>query len=330
MTLKRLRFVRAIWAVPLLLAAAGPACAKEAPASAKQVASAKKTLVTPVQNYVPRPAIWLLEDADTKIYLFGTNHILPAGFKWRSPAFEKTVAAADELVVETYTTPEQDAELEAEVMPLMLLEKPRPFVARFPKAHHAAIREGIEASGLADEALDIMQTWAGGMMIGLAAVFDEYGAEDPDDVPGVEDLLEAEFKTAGKPILSIEEPIGVLRSLSELPERVQIEMMIGGMEDDAALEAATDASEDEAVKYADIHAWAQGRPSKLAEDLKDMPPELYEVLLTRRNTAWAEWLAKRLDRPGTVLLAVGAGHLTGRDSVQTMLARRGLQAKRFD
>ncbi|HEY0114242.1 MAG TPA: TraB/GumN family protein, partial [Allosphingosinicella sp.] len=42
------------------------------------------------------------------------------------------------------------------------------------------------------------------------------------------------------------------------------------------------------------------------------------------------WLAQRMERPGTVLFAVGAGHLAGRDSVQSMLAARGIQARRID
>jgi uncharacterized protein len=50
--------------------------------------------------------------------------------------------------------------------------------------------------------------------------------------------------------------------------------------------------------------------------------------MKRRNAAWAEWVDRRMDQPGTVLVAVGAGHLAGEDSVQRMLADRGLQATR--
>jgi hypothetical protein len=32
-----------------------------------------------VQNYTPSPAVWLLEDADTRIYMIGTVHMLPPG-----------------------------------------------------------------------------------------------------------------------------------------------------------------------------------------------------------------------------------------------------------
>ncbi|HEX8064372.1 MAG TPA: TraB/GumN family protein [Allosphingosinicella sp.] len=50
----------------------------------------------------------------------------------------------------------------------------------------------------------------------------------------------------------------------------------------------------------------------------------------RRNAAWTQWLEERLKKPGTLLFAVGAGHLAGRESVQAMLAKRGLSVKRID
>jgi uncharacterized protein YbaP (TraB family) len=60
------------------------------------------------------------------------------------------------------------------------------------------------------------------------------------------------------------------------------------------------------------------------------PPALFDVLVRRRNAAWTSWLEARLKRPGTLLFAVGAGHLAGKESVQAMLAQRGLRVKRVD
>ena len=57
-------------------------------------------------------------------------------------------------------------------------------------------------------------------------------------------------------------------------------------------------------------------------------PELSNVLLHQRNTNWADLLKKRLDKPGVILVAVGAGHLAGPDSVQTLLGKRGVKVTR--
>ena len=59
-----------------------------------------------------------------------------------------------------------------------------------------------------------------------------------------------------------------------------------------------------------------------------MSPELRQVLMAQRNARWAEWIEKRMDQPGTVFIAVGAGHLAGKDSVETMLEAKGLEVDR--
>src|SRR3546814_6615463 len=70
-----------------------------------------------------------------------------------------------------------------------------------------------------------------------------------------------------------------------------------------------------------IAAWARGDVTaleELADDELKANPNVRKVLLTSRNARWADWIAKRMDTPGTVFVAVGAGHLAGDDSVQHM------------
>jgi uncharacterized protein YbaP (TraB family) len=80
-----------------------------------------------------------------------------------------------------------------------------------------------------------------------------------------------------------------------------------------------------------VDEWAKGDPEALAkemnESLKDSP-EVAKVLLVDRNARWADWVANRMKSPGTVFVAVGAGHLAGQDSVQAQLAKLGVKAER--
>lgn len=57
-------------------------------------------------------------------------------------------------------------------------------------------------------------------------------------------------------------------------------------------------------------------------------PELAKVLLIQRNANWAKWIKQRLDQPGTVFIAVGAGHLAGKGSVQDQLKALGVLSER--
>ena len=78
----------------------------------------------------PRPALWLLADEDTRIYLFGTIHVLPTDLKWRSPRLDEVIEEVDELVVEVTEQDLQDSlsNLQQQVM----LGKQVPLVQHLP------------------------------------------------------------------------------------------------------------------------------------------------------------------------------------------------------
>ena len=67
--------------------------------------------------------------------------------------------------------------------------------------------------------------------------------------------------------------------------------------------------------------------SETTADLSDAA-ELKDALLIRRNANWARWVRGRLDKPGTVMVAVGAGHLAGDQSVVSFLQKDGVKVTR--
>ena len=56
---------------------------------------------------------------------------------------------------------------------------------------------------------------------------------------------------------------------------------------------------------------------------------LQQSLIGQRNANWSKWIERRLAQPGAVLVAVGAGHLAGKDSVLEMLKRDGYKVRRL-
>jgi hypothetical protein len=276
-----------------------------------------------VQDYEPRPAIWLLSDHDTKIYLFGTTHMLPPGFKWRSRALDRVVKEAGELVVETYFPPEEEEEQSMALLAKLMLDKPVPILTRVPEKQRPALQAAIGRSEVSVEVLSQLRTWAAAVVLGLAEQLSGWGVEKPDEAPGVEDGLEQEFREAGKPILSVETPDAGLEAFNSLSEEEQVALLVEGLEEAGP---AAEAKSDEHDRL-----WATGRFEEAAvEALKEFPPLLFDGLVTRRNAAWTDWLVARLERPGTVLFAVGAAHLAGDVAVQQMLGKRGLKVERVD
>ena len=79
-------------------------------------------------------------------------------------------------------------------------------------------------------------------------------------------------------------------------------------------------------------AWSRGDTDALAkvvnEDVDEVPAAR-KAIITERNRRWSAWVERRLGQPGTVLMAVGAGHLVGVDSVPVLLAARGLKVTRI-
>jgi hypothetical protein len=289
-----------------------------APVAAAAAAPAPAT----AQERAPRPALWLLADADTRIYLFGTTHILPAKLKWRSPALDRAIASADELVMETGDSKAETGEFDEEYFRPMMLDAPSPVLARVSAARRPVLARLIREAELEQELLDNMQDWAVAVVLTVAGIEREYKREG-GGVSGAEEVLEELFRKAGKPISGVEtdaEQMGFLASVSPATQRAMLEDTIDEL-----------ASGDLDGIEGDDEAWASGDVEAIAQGLKEsLPPEVYEVLLTRRNARWSDWLERRLERPGTVLFAVGAGHLAGADSVQAMLSARGLRVERID
>jgi uncharacterized protein YbaP (TraB family) len=89
---KRLSFPRALGALlAATLAALGPAPASALPSLA----------VEPPAATADQPALWVLSDNDTTIYLFGTFHALDQRTDWFARNVRAAFDSSDELVLET-------------------------------------------------------------------------------------------------------------------------------------------------------------------------------------------------------------------------------------
>ncbi len=220
----------------------------------------------------------------------------------------------------------ESAETGEAMMARMRLGKEAPVLWRVSADRREALSEMIAATGLPIETFDGMQSWAVVMTMAAMAIIQGYSAEEGApltmaDLPGVEDVLEGLFRTSERPVSGVEtaaQQMSFFGGLSFADQRALLELMVDDYRGGAD------------ARGLDEREWARGNVEAIAIEAEEMPAALYDALITRRNIAWTDWLAARLERPGIVLFAVGAGHLAGRDSVQVLLARRGLVATRVN
>ncbi len=265
-----------------------------------------------------RPALWKIADADTTIYLFGTIHVLPHALKWRTPKIEAALHNSSELYLEVADSDDQAKMLTVFTRLGMSPNQP-PLSQRVPVEKRASLAALIARTGLPTGFLDKMETWAAAVTMS-AGLFGELGVK-PED--GAESQLTRSFKAWGRPIGGLETTEQQLGFFDALPEAAQRTFLVSMIDDSADPKA-------EFAKM--LRSWAKGDTAAIAisfDDELQLSPELVEALIRRRNANWTNWLAQRMAKPGTIFVAVGAGHLAGHDSVQTMLAAKGIKAVRL-
>jgi len=272
----------------------------------------------------PHPAIWLLSDADTRIYLFGTVHVLHPELRWRSATFNRIARESQELVLELSDQEMANPNLDAFAM--MRMAKSVPVLQRVSPGRRAGLARLLRELQIPEGSLDTLETWAVAVILGVGQMAQDYAggeasaAQAAETSAGVEDALTSEFRANGRPISGVETAADQIAAFRGMPLNVQQAML------NETIDAYTNGEEAGDPDEAD---WISGNLDGIAAEMETLPPELYETLITRRNRNFADWLARRLDRPGTVLFAIGAGHLAGRVSVQSMLESRGLHVQRI-
>ena len=291
------------------LALLGPSTiAQQAKPTPQQVEAVPATVMA-------KPALWKVSDADTTIYLFGTIHLLPKGIEW----FDGPVAAAFGHSQELVTEIPEIAEGESIAMMLKHGTLPagqnlRQMMTAEERAKYEAAMTGI---GLPPAAFDRYKPWFAAVALAtLPLQRAGYSMEN-----GIENQLDKRNKDLGRPRIGLETldyQLGIFDGSSPAVQNTHLFSVVDSMP----------TTPQEIQKR--VHAWPRGDVEELAKLLNSETddPALYDALLTQRNRNWAMWIDKRLDQPGTVFIAVGAGHLGGANSVQDLLDRAGIRTAR--
>lgn len=289
-----------------------------APALAQEEASAAAAsgAVPVAESPFAGPALWKVADEDTTIYLFGTVHALPSNVEWYSSAIENALASADSIVTEIKITPDMAAQMQQLVMTKGVLPEGATLRSLLNEKQNASYEAAMGQLGIPAAAFDRFEPWYAGMMMTMLPLLQQGYSPDA----GVEKVILAKAGEKEQQALeTIEFQIGIF---DELPQASQVKFLI---------EAADGIDEIKPMLDRMVAEWIKGDAEALAalmnEGLTD--PDIAEALLYSRNRSWAQWIDERLDTPGSVFVAVGAGHLAGEQSVQDALKARDVEVVRI-
>jgi uncharacterized protein YbaP (TraB family) len=81
-----------------------------------------------------------------------------------------------------------------------------------------------------------------------------------------------------------------------------------------------------------LAAWYAGDVEKIDSlnnaELRDKHPDLFQILVVKRNQNFTEQIRNLLAGDGVSFVAVGAGHLAGKEGVPAMLEKQGYKVTR--
>jgi uncharacterized protein len=306
-----------IFAKKLLRSAAIASLTLAAPALATQATAPAATPAPAAATTDADPALWVIRDADTTIYLFGTVHLLRPGLGWFDEAVRDAFNASDELRIEVIT-PEDPASLGPLIGRFAVDPNGKTMTQRLTPDQLTRYQAGMQAAGIPAAAVDQFEPWFVGLTLSLSMI-QTMGFEANS---GAETVLQAAAREANKPITAFETVEQQLGFLDSAPEGEQIAGIFSALEQ---------ASEGRALFEGMITSWAAGDPDatgRLLNQALTATPETARILLTDRNRRWADTLTARMEQQGTLFVAVGAGHLTGDNSVQHFLNERGVTVTR--
>lgn len=280
---------------------------------------AAATLLLPAAAWA-KPPMWVARGAGATIVLFGSVHVLPRGADWEPDALKQALAEADELWFETSIDDAGLLDVQRDALAKGLLPEGETLSAKLSAKGRARLKREAEALRLPEPQLERLRPWYAEVAIGEAA----YAKEGATPDQGVErQLADAAPQAARHAFETAAQQIDLFAGQSE-------KVQVASLED-----TLRDLEEDPGQSKRLIDAWLKGDIKALEkeglEELRRDSPQMFDVVLTRRNAAWLSTLSGRLrgpaanGRPAKVVVVVGVGHLVGRGGIPALLRARGFR-----
>jgi len=265
------------------------------------------------------PPLWKIRNGETTLYLLGSLHIVPPGFRWQTPEIDAAMRATDTFVFEVPVDDEAVQHQKDFILRNGLLPSGtslRTMLSRFEFQTYSRI---LTDAGLRTNQYIRYRPWLASVIVGLAYVH----RRDITTLKGVDDVIIGYAQSHGKELRyleSIEQQMQLLMLGDEITQVKTLKRMI------STLPNARSRSEDL------LTAWASG-DAKRFDAMIDADfaghSEARDLLISNRNRAWMGPVRDLLESRGkTAFVTVGAAHLGGATGLLALLCREGHEVQR--
>ncbi len=265
------------------------------------------------------PAIWVVKGPHATVYLFGTIHALQKDDPWRSPKIDAAIQQSQTLWLEIPNV-DDAASMQALVMQLGM-DQTHPLSTKLTSDQLAKLNRAAASAGLpgGEAMLESFRPWLAALTLSLVPLMQ--AGYDPNT--GVEIELKPEFVKANKPVKGFETAEQQMRYFADMPDKAQVDFLSSELDD-------YDSTVDKFKQM--LAAWSAGDTDALDKlnnaEFRDKYPDLFQILVVKRNRAFTAQIQDLLKGDGVSLVAIGAGHLVGKDSVPAMLEKQGYKVTR--
>jgi uncharacterized protein YbaP (TraB family) len=266
------------------------------------------------------PLLYAVRDSDSTMYLYGTVHVRPRGSDWGNARVRAAIDESSEIWTELLMNPQADQQMQVLALRLGAAEPGRPLSSWLTPEEIAALNAVTTRLGMPQGALDGYQPWLAALTLTVMPLVQ--AGYDPDS--GVDRSVDAYGDAGGKAMRALETAEQQLTFFANLDAEVQREMLREAIAESDSLTAMIGEMSS---------AWERGDERALEqsviEDTRAEYPELYQMLFVDRNNAWMIELTREMEGSGVDFVAVGAGHIIGRDGLVAQFRARGYRVERI-
>lgn len=235
------------------------------------------------------PALWSLRGEHNTVFLFGSVHLLRPGDFTLDGPLAQAYEAAASMLLEVDT---------ASLTPA--------------SAETITLQRAVDGEGR-------IEPWFEALNVTTATLNRAGFTVDS----GVEAQLQRQAQRDGKHLGGLETLDAQLAALDTLGPEVQQDLLAKSRED-------ANRPLHELVQF--VEAWKAGDQAYLGARLAEefaAHPEVYRALIVERNQRWTQRILELLGETEDYLIVVGALHLVGEDSLQSLLEAAGYRVERL-